>query len=220
MKRITALFLVLFVLFASIALADDSDTLLKNDEYSYRILEDGTISLKEYFGSSREVTVPADIDEIPVTELDGTFFCKPIESVVIPEGITVIAENTFCGCTKLISVVLPATLTTVKRAAFGNCQSLTELDMPVSLTTLQEYAFLNCVSLKKICLYASLIEIEDNALYIVPDINDYFKLVLPDECVLYVEEGSVAEEYAKAHEVAYEILIPEAGVEETITAKK
>mgnify|MGYP003296438131 CR=1 FL=1 len=46
------------------------------------------------------------------------------------------------------------------------------------------------------------------------------QLVLPDECVLYVEEGSVAEEYAKAHEVAYEILMPEAGVEETITAKK
>lgn len=220
MKRLDALFLALFMLFVSTALAEDSDALLNNGEYSYRILEDGTASLKDYLGSEREVTVPADVDEIPVTELDGTFFCKPIESVVVPEGVTVIAENAFCGCTKLVSAVLPSTLTSIKRAAFGNCQSLSEIDLPAGLTTLQEYAFLNCLSLKKICLYSALSEIEDNALYIVPDIDDYFKLVLPDECVLYVEEGSLAEEYAMAHEVAYQILASEAGLEETIVAKE
>ena len=98
MKRLTALMLMLFMLLASTVLAENADTLLNNGEYSYRVLEDGTLTLREYLGGSRNVTVPASIDDIPVTMLESTFYFKPIETVEIPEGITVIGDNTFMGC--------------------------------------------------------------------------------------------------------------------------
>lgn len=214
MKRLTALMLMLFMLFASTVLAENADTLLNNGEYSYRILEDGTLTLREYLGGSRNVTVPAFIDDIPVTMLESTFYFKPIETVEIPEGITVIGDNTFMGCTKLESVILPSTLTTIRRAAFGNCQLLSDLEIPEGLTRLEDYAFLNCLSLTKICLYSGLEEMEESALLIVPDPNDYKKILLPDACELYVEEGSAAEEYAKAHEIPYQLLVPEDGTAE------
>ena len=93
MKHLTVLLLMLLMLFMATALAESPDTLLNNGEYSYRVLEDGTLTLREYLGGDRNVTVPAVIDDIPVTMLEGTFYSKPIESVEIPEGITVIGDN-------------------------------------------------------------------------------------------------------------------------------
>lgn len=215
MKRLTVLLLMLLVLFVATALAESTDTLLNNGEYSYRVLEDGTLTLREYLGSERNVTIPAFIGDVPVTMLESTFYFKPIESVEIPEGITVIGDNTFMGCTKLESITLPSTLSVIRRAAFGNCQLLSDLSVPAGLTRLEDYAFLNCLSLKKICLTSSLEEMEESALLIVPDPNDYMKIQLPDECVLFVEEGSVAEEYAKAHNVPYQLLTPEENPENT-----
>lgn len=209
MKHLIVLLLMLLMLFMATALAESPDTLLNNGEYSYRVLEDGTLTLREYLGGDRNVTVPAVIDDIPVTMLEGTFYSKPIESVEIPEGITVIGDNTFMGCTKLEAVVLPSTLSVIRRAAFGNCQVLSDLTVPTGLTRLEDYAFLNCLSLKKISLGSALEEIEESALLIVPDANDYTKIQLPDECELFVAEGSAAEEYAKAHNVAYQLIAPE-----------
>lgn len=70
-------------------------------------------------------------------------------SIVIPEGITVIEENAFSGCSNLSSVSLPQTLLRIEGAspsyqhngAFASCTSLTSLDLPASVEYIGSYVF-------------------------------------------------------------------------------
>jgi hypothetical protein len=49
----------------------------------------------------------------------GAFsFCSSLESVSIPEGVTLIGESAFYGCNLLSSIVLPAGITKIKMCAF------------------------------------------------------------------------------------------------------
>lgn len=56
------------------------------------------------------------------TEIAGhEFFSKPIEKVIIPEGVVKIGYWGFGGCKKLESVVLPASLESIAPEAFALC---------------------------------------------------------------------------------------------------
>ncbi len=57
-----------------------------------------------------------------------TFSNAPITSVVVPEGVEVIAENVFGGCEKLTSISLPTTLKKVEDWAFDDCNALTVIN--------------------------------------------------------------------------------------------
>lgn len=46
------------------------------------------------------------------------------ESIIIPESITTIGDNTFAGCSKLTSVTIPGSVTTISNSAFGDCEGL------------------------------------------------------------------------------------------------
>lgn len=204
MRRILAFLLALCLLCPCFALADEKEDLLyTGDNYSYRILEDETLVLIEYLGTDVSVTVPDHIGEYPVTQLAGTFYCKPVVSVWIPEGVTHISYSTFWQCSDLESVILPSTLKVLGQAAFLNCQKLKDINLPAGLETLEDYVFLNCLALKELRLYPSVIEMDKNALVILPDPN---KVAIPDECSLLVGAGSYAEQYAQTHSIPYQFL--------------
>lgn len=50
--------------------------------------------------------------------------------VVIPDGVTQIAENAFKDCTKISSLTIPNSVQTIGRNVFDGCSSLITLDLP------------------------------------------------------------------------------------------
>ena len=79
----------------------------------------------------------------------GAFFnCKYlVGSLVIPEGVEVIEDNAFNGCSSLDgTLTLPSTLKRIGGRAFYNCSSLTgNLTLPEGLETIGSDAFHICI---------------------------------------------------------------------------
>ena len=44
---------------------------------------------------------------------------RRLQSAVVPDGVTILKEGTFDGCTKLTSLALPASLTAIERRSFA-----------------------------------------------------------------------------------------------------
>jgi hypothetical protein len=84
-------------------------------------------------------------------------------SVVIPEGVSVIDNNTFSNCTSLTSVVIPKSVTSINKCAFSNCYSLMSIEIPDGVQSIDEKAFLNCKSLTSVIISNSVNSIHGSA---------------------------------------------------------
>ena len=75
-----------------------------------------------------------------------------IRKIVVAEGITGIGENYFQGVhfNDLESLVLPESLSVIGKYAFNNCFGLTELVIPENTVLVQNYALEYCADLKHI----------------------------------------------------------------------
>ena len=76
--------------------------------------------------------VPAELDGKKVTAIsgagEGAFSnCARVASVTIPEGVTLVNDNTFYGCQRLQKVTFPASLTNIGHCAFNRCPDLGEI---------------------------------------------------------------------------------------------
>ncbi len=56
--------------------------------------------------------------------------CENLQSVVIPEGITIIRSEAFAFCPALTSITLPSTIREIAEQAFYSCSSLTTITIP------------------------------------------------------------------------------------------
>lgn len=72
--------------------------------------------------------------------------------VVLPEGLTIIDERAFEGCTMLEEVVIPPTVQVIKKESFLNCINLKTIFMPNSLREIETHSFKNCVNLQQITI--------------------------------------------------------------------
>ena len=87
----------------------------------------------------------------------GTFKgCSNLQSIILPDGITVISGEMFSGCTALQSIYIPDSVVRIDAYAFYNCLNLQNLDISnISGATLW-YGFLNnTLSLTNITIPAS-----------------------------------------------------------------
>ena len=80
--------------------------------------------------------------EIPRT----AFFGKPLQSVVLPNGIEGIGFAAFAGCDQLQSVVLPSSVTYLEDYAFAG-SGLTSVDLPSTVVTMGKGVFSRCEAL-------------------------------------------------------------------------
>ena len=74
-----------------------------------------------------------------------------LASIAFPEeGVTVIGNQTFSGCTSLTNVVLPKTVKRFDYAAFQNCTALRRVTpfLPDSVTDMAGYVFAGCTALE------------------------------------------------------------------------
>ena len=92
-------------------------------DYSYKILNDGTLRLYQYEGTDTNIVVPDTIDGRKVTVLGNSTFqyctqASDIESVTLPDSLTTIEKNAFYNCEKLKSVTIPPNVSSIGLAAF------------------------------------------------------------------------------------------------------
>jgi len=109
--------------------------------------------------SLKTIQIPQDIDYIA----SGAFRdCDNLEStipktsfvdreeVIVPDGVTVIGEDTFRNCSRLKYVYLPEGLKWIGEGAFAGCTSLEEIVIPKRVKKIESKTFYRCSKLKTI----------------------------------------------------------------------
>lgn len=77
-------------------------------------------------------------------------------SIIIPDGITTIPDETFMDFDKLRKIVIPDSVKYIGKAAFKGCKSLKEVKLSDNLHILDDFAFSECESLEEITIPSSL----------------------------------------------------------------
>ena len=118
-------------------------------DYEYNIINEKEIKLVNYYGKDTEVTIPSEINGMPVTSIgDGCFSMydsdKPhpnaennskITKITVPSSVKTIYYGSFAFMENLNEVVLNEGLETIKSLAFAYCPKLCELNLPDSLVS-------------------------------------------------------------------------------------
>ena len=117
-------------------------------DFSYTVLDYGTVKITDYNGSAEKIDIPAEIDGKSVTNIGIYAFreCTSLKSVTIPNSVTIIDMWAFFCCTNLTSVSIPESVTSIGWSAFGGCRSLIAIDVAVDN---KNYASMNGVLFNK-----------------------------------------------------------------------
>ena len=113
-----------------------------------------------------KVVIPSEYNGMPVTAIgDGAFanHRTDIESIIIPESVTLIGENAFWRCYALESVTFNSGNMSFGSMAFCDCTALSEITIPEGVNVLSEDLFNLCSALETVHLPVSLTEIEIGA---------------------------------------------------------
>ena len=137
----------------------------ESGDYTYW-LENGSIQIVEYIGTDENLLIPNTIDGYPVTEIQnrswrGVFVNNQdiLTSIVIPNGITVIGNGVFEGCTALTFLDMPNSLAEIGNGAFKGCISLASINIPDSVIHIGSSAFVNCTSLTSLFIPSNVVKI-------------------------------------------------------------
>ena len=86
-----------------------------------------------------------------------------ITSVVIPNTVTSIGNNTFSGCYDLCSVNIPSSVSNIKSYAFSDCSSLRSVNIPSSVKNIENNVFMGCSNITSIIIPDDVTSIGDYA---------------------------------------------------------
>ena len=109
----------------------------------------------DFTGEETQVVIPSEYEGLPVTAIQGEYgtgaFARTnITSVIIPDSIEVIGQNSFNNCRYLQTVSISQTshLAEIGNNAFSGCSSLTKMYLPAGATQLGDSVFNNCGALE------------------------------------------------------------------------
>ena len=106
------------------------------------------------------------------------YSCNNLESVSLPEGLTVISKESFYS-TKISSITIPSTVTTIEDNAFNGCRELISITIPQSVTSINKNAFLACSKLSQVTISEGCTTIGSSAFGSCPNLTS---IVIPDSC--------------------------------------
>ncbi len=149
MKKIFYVFMVM-ILLMSVMTSCSGVKESPIEDFKYEI-ENGEITITEYSGTEREITIPSKIEDRPVTVIGSKAFEDyDLVSIVIPDTVTIIESEAFRECDCLEKVTLSKQLKIIDDEAFYSCESLAYIDLPGSLKNIGDRAFDYCKSLTTI----------------------------------------------------------------------
>lgn len=124
--------------------------------FEYANYEQG-LQIVRYRGADSIVTVPAVANGRKILAIGINAFRNNIilKKVNIPEGVKVLDDFSFSGCTSLETVSLPNSLVRLGYEAFRECYSLTEIVIPYNVEKIGDYCFYKCHNLANIVVLSS-----------------------------------------------------------------
>lgn len=124
----------------------DSGVLKSSSMNLYLVDNDGHLDLSEYEGKIKTIEAGA----FSKVEIESGI--NPLQSIVLPKGITTIVDDAFSYNTSLTSIKIPNTVTSIGKRAFQGCTNLTSIEIPDTVTYIGDYCFSGCNRLQKIKL--------------------------------------------------------------------
>ena len=124
----------------------DSGVLKSSSMNLYLVDNDGHLDLSEYEGKIKTIEAGA----FSKVEIESGI--NPLQSIVLPKGITTIGDDAFSYNTSLTSIKIPNTVTSIGKKAFQGCTNLTSIEIPDTVTYIGDYCFSGCNRLQKIKL--------------------------------------------------------------------
>lgn len=179
------LFALVFFLMA-VRGRDDLDA-----EFRYRLLDDGTIAVEGYSGTTKKLEIPGTIDGMTVSEIYSNAFADQgtLKSVTIPASVKRIGEYAFNDCGSLKTVKIEGNLEEIGRSAFSGCGYLRNIELPDSLTRIEKEAFAGCTRLTGLRIPSSCTTIGDDV------------FIGCESLTLDCSENELAAAYAEANQV-------------------
>lgn len=118
-----------------------------------------------------EITVPATIDGVPVTEIrmnddgseDKIKSNRNITKITLPGSIELISERAFYGFESLKEINIPDSVGYIADMTFKNCKSLKKISLPDGLMYIGYEAFANCTSFENFNIPSSVVSIDFSA---------------------------------------------------------
>ena len=97
--------------------------------------------------------IPDTVTEIGISDatngVSSAFMGRSgLTSIVIPESVTSIGQDTFRDCSGLKTVVIKGKLKNIPQKAFENCSALETVTLPVGIGKIDTLAFIGCKTLK------------------------------------------------------------------------
>lgn len=124
----------------------DGGVLKSSSMNLYLVDNDGHLDLSEYEGKIKTIEAGA----FSKVEIESGI--NPLQSIVLPKGITTIGDDAFSYNTSLTSIKNPNTVTSIGKRAFQGCTNLTSIEIPDTVTYIGDYCFSGCNRLQKIKL--------------------------------------------------------------------
>ena len=186
MKKIASIILTVCLLFSvwtivpvSAATVTENSISARSGNYTYSVLEDGTVEISQYTGSASELIIPSTLGGRTVTSIRYKAFenCVTLTSITIPDSVTNIGGAAFYNCSRLTSITIPDGVTSIGDNAFEDCESLTSITIPDSVTKIGNSAFEDCESLTSITIPDSVTSIGDSAFY---NCSSLTSITIPD----------------------------------------
>ncbi|MBE6841738.1 MAG: leucine-rich repeat domain-containing protein [Ruminococcus sp.] len=116
--------------------------LTTNEGFVFYRNTDG-LTLFDFSGTSTAITIPVEIDGVPIIGIHGNVFARSvIKKVIIEADIQVIPDYCFFDA-KLEEITLPKNLISIGEFAFADCDYLHEIELPESLISIGVGAFNN-----------------------------------------------------------------------------
>ena len=107
----------------------------------------------------------AKLKENPLVVVNGILIdgktCKG--DVVIPDGVTYIADSAFHSCNELTSITFPDSVTCIDDHAFRYCEGLTSITIPDSVISIGTLAFSGCSNLTSVTIPNSITRIKKSS---------------------------------------------------------
>ena len=99
----------------------------------------------------KNTIIPDDVTKIGISAFSG---CG-LTSIDIPDGVTILDNNSFMDCSSLTSITIPSSVTQIGYSAFEGCIRLTSIVIPNGVTQIGNRAFKDCTGLKAITIPSS-----------------------------------------------------------------